>query len=462
MEKFDLVVVGGGPGGYVAAIRASQLGLKTAVVEKEHLGGICLNWGCIPTKALLKSGELLEKIQHASEFGINVEKISVDIEKIVKRSRDVSSKLVGGIHALLKKNKVTVFEGVAKIINPKLVSIECINKNFSLVTKNIIIATGARARTLDGFEVNDKNIWSYREALVPKSIPKSIIIIGSGAIGIEFASFYNSIGAKVTVLEVASRILPSEDEEISNLAKKNFTKKGITFYTGVDIKSQISENNELLVNFICSSEEVSLKTEVLLIAIGVVANTNNLGIENTAIKLDNGHIAINDFAQTAEPNIYAIGDVAQPPWLAHKASHEGVMAVEHIAGKNPCKMNKLNIPNCTYSSPQIASLGLTEEAAIHLGYKLKVGRFPFYANGKALILGDGEGLIKTIFNIENGELLGAHMIGSDVTEIIHSYVVAKSMEGTELDLMETIFAHPTLSEMLHESVLQAYGKAIHI
>ena len=462
MEKFDVIVIGGGPGGYVAAIRAAQLGLKTAVVEKEHLGGICLNWGCIPTKALLKSAELLEKIKHADEFGINVVKPNFDIEKIVARSRDVSTKLVGGIKGLLKKNKVTVFEGVAKIINPKLVSVASKDQNTSLEAKNIIIATGARARVLDGFEPNGKNIWTYREALVPKSVPKSMIIVGSGAIGIEFASFYNTLGVKVTVLEAASRILPVEDIEISNLAKKAFESKGIVFYTGVKLKKQIRDASELKLEFMSAEKESSLNTEVLLMAVGVVANTENIGLENTKVKLDNAHIVTNGFTQTAEANIYAIGDVASAPWLAHKASHEGVIAVEHIAGKNPHKINKLNIPGCTYSSPQIASVGLTEEAAIASGYQLKIGRFPFYANGKALILGDSDGLIKTIFDAKTGELLGAHMIGSDVTELIHSYVVAKSMEGTELDLMEAILAHPTLSEMLHESVLQAYGKAIHI
>jgi dihydrolipoamide dehydrogenase len=462
MEKFDVIVIGGGPGGYVAAIRAAQLGLKTAVVEKEHLGGICLNWGCIPTKALLKSAELLEKIKHADEFGINVVKPNFDIEKIVARSRDVSTKLVGGIKGLLKKNKVTVFEGVAKIINPKLVSVASKDQNTSLEAKNIIIATGARARVLDGFEPNGKNIWTYREALVPKSVPKSMIIVGSGAIGIEFASFYNTLGVKVTVLEAASRILPVEDIEISNLAKKAFESKGIVFYTGVKLKKQIRDASELKLEFMSAEKESSLNTEVLLMAVGVVANTENIGLENTKVKLDNAHIVTNGFTQTAEANIYAIGDVASAPWLAHKASHEGVISVEHIAGKNPHKINKLNIPGCTYSSPQIASVGLTEEAAIASGYQLKIGRFPFYANGKALILGDSDGLIKTIFDAKTGELLGAHMIGSDVTELIHSYVVAKSMEGTELDLMEAILAHPTLSEMLHESVLQAYGKAIHI
>lgn len=462
MEKFDVVVIGGGPGGYVAAIRASQLGLKTAVVEKEHLGGICLNWGCIPTKALLKSAELLQKIKHAEEFGISASKPSFDIKKIVERSRDVSAKLVGGIKGLLKKNKVTVFEGVGKIINPKLISVESSDQKISLEAKNIIIATGARARTLDGFKPDGKNIWTYREALVPKSVPKSMVIVGSGAIGIEFASFYNALGVEVTVLEAAQRILPVEDAEISTIAKKIFEAKGIKFYTGVKLEGQTSDKNKHKVIFMHDGIKVSLDTEILLMAVGIVANTENLGLENTKIKLERGHIVTNGFTETTEANIYAIGDVAGAPWLAHKASHEGVIAAEYIAGKKPHELNKLNIPGCTYSSPQIASVGMTEEAAISAGYQLKIGRFPFYANGKALILGDSDGLIKTIFDAKTGELLGAHMIGCDVTELIHSYVVAKSMEGTELDFMEAILPHPTLSEMLHESVLQAYGKPIHI
>jgi len=462
MEKFDVIVIGGGPGGYVAAIRAASLGLKVALVEKEHLGGICLNWGCIPTKSLLKSAELLEKINHADEFGINVAKASFDIEKIVARSRNISSKLVGGIKSLLKKNKVTIFEGVAKIINPKLVSVVINEQTTSLEAKNIIIATGARARVIKGFEPNGTNIWTYKEALTPKSVPKSMIIVGSGAIGIEFASFYNALGVKVTVLEAAPRILQAEDAEISNIAKKAFNGKGIVFHTGVKLNNHERKENEVLLNFTCNEKELSLNAEIVLMAVGVVANSENIGLENTKIKLNNSHIVTNGFAQTEETNIYAIGDVASAPWLAHKASHEGIIAAEHIAGKNPHQIHRLNMPGCTYSSPQIASVGLTEEASIAAGYKIKIGRFPFYANGKALILGDSDGLIKTIFDDKTGELLGAHMIGSDVTELIHGYVIAKSMESTELELMETIFPHPTLSEMLHESVLQAYNKAIHI
>jgi len=462
MEKFDIIVIGGGPGGYVAAIRASQNGLKTALVEKEHLGGICLNWGCIPTKALLKSGELLQKIKHAEEFGIKAANPSFDLEKIVGRSRDISGKLVGGIKALLKKNKVTVFEGTAFINNPKLITVEGKDGKTSLEVKNIIIATGARARILDGFKPDSKNIWTYREALVPKTTPKSMIIVGSGAIGIEFASFYNAIGVDVTVLEAAERILPVEDAEISGMAKKAFDTRGIKFYTGVKLEQQKTSNGKVTVTFEHQAKKITLDAEILLMAVGIVPNTENLGLENTKIKLDRGHIITSGPAQTAEPNIYAIGDVAGAPWLAHKASHEGIIAADHIAGKKPHLLNKSNIPGCTYSSPQIASVGMTEEAAKLAGRSVKIGRFPFYANGKALILGDIEGLIKTIFDAKTGELLGAHMIGSEVTELIQGYVIAKDMEGTELDLMNAIFPHPTLSEMMHESVLQAYNKQIHL
>ena len=459
MENFDVVVLGGGPGGYVAAIRAAQLGQKVAVVEREHLGGICLNWGCIPTKALLKSAELYQKMVHAEEYGITAGKVEFDIEKIVARSRDVSSKLVGGIAGLLKKNKVTVIEGEAKFENSKQLIID---GKTQIKAKNIIVATGARARTLEGFEANGKNIWTYKEALVPKSTPKSMVVIGSGAIGIEFACFYNALGVKVMVLEAADRILPVEDEEISKMARKSFESKGIKFKTGVKLLSQKSNSSKVSTTYEIDGKKEVIDSEILLMAVGIVGNTENIGLEKTKVKLDRGHIITNGFMQTSESGVYAIGDVAGAPWLAHKASHEGVIAAEAIAGKKPHKITKTNIPGCTYSSPQIASVGLTEKAAIAAGHKIKVGRFPFYANAKALIIGDGEGLVKTIFDAKTGEILGAHMIGSDVTELIQGYVVAKEMEGTEIDLMNTIFPHPTLSEMMHESVLQAFDKPIHI
>lgn len=459
MENFDVVVLGGGPGGYVAAIRAAQLGQKTAVVEREHLGGICLNWGCIPTKALLKSAELYQKMLHAEEYGIKAQNVEFNIEKIVERSRGVSSKLVGGIAGLLKKNKVTVIKGEAKFENSKQLIID---GKTQVKAKNIIIATGARARILDGFEPNGKNIWTYREALVPKSTPKSMVVVGSGAIGIEFACFYNVLGADVTVLEAADRILPVEDEEISKMARKSFESKGIKFKTGVKLVSQKASESGVSVHFEHTGKKEKVDSEILLMAVGIVGNTENIGLDKTKVKLDRGHIITNGVMQTSDSGVYAIGDVAGAPWLAHKASHEGIIAAENIAGKKPHKMTKTNIPGCTYSSPQIASVGLAEKAAIDAGHTIKVGRFPFYANAKALIVGDGEGLVKTIFDAKTGEMLGAHMIGSDVTELIQGYVVAKEMEGTEIDLMNTIFPHPTLSEMMYESVLQAFDKPIHI
>lgn len=459
MENFDVVVLGGGPGGYVAAIRAAQLGQKTAVIEREHLGGICLNWGCIPTKALLKSAELYQKMLHAEEYGIKAQNVEFNIEKIVERSRGVSSKLVGGIAGLLKKNKVTVIKGEAKFENSKQLIID---GKTQVKAKNIIIATGARARILDGFEPNEENIWTYKEALVPKSTPKSMIVVGSGAIGIEFACFYNALGADVTVLEAAERILPVEDEEISKIARKSFESKGIKFKTGVKLISQKASKSGVSTHFEHTGKKEKVDSEILLMAVGIVGNTENIGLDKTKVKLDRGHIITNGVMQTSDSGVYAIGDVAGAPWLAHKASHEGIIAAEAIAGKKPHKMTKTNIPGCTYSSPQIASVGLTEKAAIDAGHTIKVGRFPFYANAKALIVGDGEGLVKTIFDAKTGEMLGAHMIGSDVTELIQGYVVAKEMEGTEIDLMNTIFPHPTLSEMMHESVLQAFDKPIHI
>ena len=459
MENFDVVVIGGGPGGYVAAIRAAQLGQKTAVVEKEHLGGICLNWGCIPTKALLKSAELYQKFKHSEEFGIFVQGVEFDIEKIVARSRDVSQKLVSGITGLLKKNKVTVIEGVAKLEGFGQISV---NGQLAIKAKKIIVATGARAQVLGGFEPNGQNIWTYREALVPKTTPKSMVIVGSGAIGIEFACFYNALGVDVTVLESAERILSAEDSEISKMAQKFFELKGIKFKTGVKLESQKSSINGISLSFEHAGIKQTIDTEILLMAVGIVGNTENIGLEKTKLKLDRGHIVTNGLMQTADADIYAIGDVAAAPWLAHKASHEGIIAAESTVGKKVHQITNTNIPGCTYSNPQIASVGLTEEAAKAAGHQIKVGRFPFYANAKALILGDGDGLVKTIFDAKTGEILGAHMIGTDVTELIQGYVVAKEMEGTELDLINTIFPHPTLSEMMHESVLQAFGKQIHI
>ncbi|MFY9589365.1 dihydrolipoyl dehydrogenase [Rickettsia endosymbiont of Halotydeus destructor] len=462
MENYDLVVIGGGPGGYVAAIRTAQLKKKVALIEKEHLGGICLNWGCIPTKSLLKSAEIFEHIKHAEDYGIETSSPKVNIKKIVERSREISGKLANGVKLLLKKNKVTVIEGTATLSSDKVINIDSTLGKSSIKAKNIIIATGARPRILKGFEPNGQQIWTSKEAMIPHELPKSMVIVGSGAIGIEFASFYNSLGVDVTVIEAHSRILPVEDAEISLIARKSFEKKGIKFYTDAKLLKQTKIKDKLEIEIEVAGKLHKLSTEILLMAVGIVANTENLGLEKTKVKLENSHIVTNEFMQTDEAGIYAIGDVAGSPWLAHKASHEGIIAAEFIAGLKPHPINKQNIPGCTYSSPQIASVGLTEEGAKKAGYQLKVGRFPFMANGKALVSGDSEGMIKTIFDAKTGELLGAHLIGGEVTELIHGYVITKNLEGTELDLMNSIFPHPTLSEMTAESVLQAFERAIHI
>jgi dihydrolipoamide dehydrogenase len=461
MENYDVVVIGGGPGGYVAAIRSAQLGKKTALVEKQHLGGICLNWGCIPTKALLKSAELINHIKHAEDFGLKVEKYSFDISKIVERSRNISAQLTSGIKSLMKKNKVSVFEGAATLDTGKIVHISGATKQ-SIKASNIIIATGARPRVLPGFEPDGDKIWTSKEAMTPKEVPKSMIIVGSGAIGIEFASLYNTLGTDVTVIEAQERILPVEDEEISNLARKIFEKKGIKIHTSSKLLSASKAKDHITLDVEYDGKQHKLKAEKLLMAVGIVGNIESIGLEKTKVKIEKNHILTNKQMQTDEPGIFAIGDVTGAPWLAHKASHEGIIAAEVIAGKKAHHINSNNIPGCTYSSPQIASVGMTEASAKKAGIEIKVGRFPFMANGKALVLGEPEGLIKTIFDAKTGELLGAHMIGAEVTELIQGYVVAKNMESTELELMNTIFAHPTLSEMMHESVLSAYGQAIHI
>ena len=459
MEQYDVAVIGGGPGGYVAAIRAAQLKKKVVLIEKEHLGGVCLNWGCIPTKSLLKSAEVFEYIKHAKDYGIDSKGAEINIKKIVERSREISNKLAGGVKLLLKKNKVTVIDGVASLAGSKVISI---NDKPTVKADNIIIATGARSRVLKGFEPDGKQIWTSKEAMIPQHVPKSMIIVGSGAIGIEFASFYNSIGVDVTVIEAHNRILPAEDTEIAGIAHKNFEKKGIKIITNAKLIKQTKSKDKIEVELELSGKTQKLQAEILLMAVGITANTENLGLEKTKIKVENGYIATNELMQTAESGIYAIGDVAGVPCLAHKASHEGIIAAESIAGLKPHAINKHNISGCTYSSPQIASVGLTEEAAKTLGYELKIGRFPFIANGKALVSGDSDGLIKTIFDAKTGELLGAHMIGSEVTELIQGYMVSKNLEATELDLINTIFPHPTLSEMMHESVLAAYDRAIHV
>lgn len=461
MENYDVAIIGGGPGGYVAAIRAAQLNQKVVLIEKEHLGGVCLNWGCIPTKALLKSAELFQKIKYAKEYGIETSEPKFDLTQIVKRSRDISTQLTNGIKFLLKKNKVTVLEGIATL-DHKIVNIDSKGKKSSIKATNIIIATGGRSRTLEGFQADGKQIITSKEAMMPDKLPQSLIIVGSGAIGIEFASFYNALGTKVTVLEVQNSILPAEDAEISAMARKIFEQKGITIHTNTKLIKHTKHKNHLTVAVEINGILQNLESEILLIAVGIVGNTENLNLEKTKIKIEKEHIVTNQFMQTNEEGIYAIGDVTNPPWLAHKASHEGIIAAETIAGIKSHPIIKTNIAGCTYSFPQIASVGLTEENAIKAGYQIKVGRFPATANGKALVDGDSEGIIKTIFDSKTGELLGAHLIGEEVTELIQGYVIAKTLEGTELDLMQTIFPHPTLSEMMGESVLQAYNRAIHI
>ncbi len=460
--NYDVIVIGGGPGGYVAAIRAAQLGLHTAVIERENLGGICLNWGCIPTKALLRSAEVLHLAKHAADYGLVIQNPSFDLDKVVARSRKVAGQLNGGVKHLLKKNKVAVIEGSAKLIGKGQVAV---SKGEAPVgtfgAKHIIIATGARARTLPGLEDDGKLVWTYRKAMTPDSMPKSLLVIGSGAIGIEFASFYNALGAKVTVVEVMDRILPVEDEEISAMARKAFEKQGMRIITGAKAGNLRKAADSVTVAVEAGGKTEDITVDRVIVAVGISPNTEGLGLENTKVKTGRGHIQTNPMCETDEPGVYAIGDVTGAPWLAHKASHEGVIVAEHIAGKHPHALNVRNIPGCTYSHPQIASVGLTEKKAKEAGYEIKVGRFPFVGNGKAIALGEPEGLIKTIFDAKTGEMLGAHMIGAEVTELIQGYGIAKSSELTEAELMHTVFPHPTLSEMMHESVLDAYGRAIH-
>ena len=459
-QNFDIIVIGGGPGGYVAAIRAAQLKMNVALVEANHLGGICLNWGCIPTKALLRCSEVYHLAKHADAFGLKISGLDFDLQKIVERSRGVAKQLSGGIAHLLKKNKVTVFDGFAKLEGKGIVSVDGKEK-FS--AKHIIIATGAKARVLPGLEPDGKFVWTYKEALVPDTMPKKLLVIGSGAIGIEFASFFQTLGADVTVVEMMDRIVPVEDSEISGMLEKSLTKQGMKIIKNAKVSKLDKGVNEVTAHIEGKDGKVEkLNFDRVISAVGIVANTENMGLENTKVKLDRGHIVTDGYLKTDEPGVYAIGDVTGAPWLAHKASHEGIICIEKIAGlPDVHPMITTNIPGCTYCHPQVASVGLTEAAAKGQGYKIKVGRFPFQGNGKAIALGEPEGLVKTIFDEKTGELLGAHMIGAEVTEMIQGYVVGKTLETTEAELMHTIFPHPTLSEMMHESVLDAYGKVIH-
>jgi dihydrolipoamide dehydrogenase len=466
--NFDIVVVGGGPGGYVAAIRAAQLGMKTAVVEREHMGGICLNWGCIPTKALLRTSEVYGLIKHADSFGLSVKDVSYDARKIVERSRKVASQLSNGVKGLMRKNKVTVFDGTARLDGTeggqrKLAVAMNDKSKVALTAKNVILATGARARQLPGLETDGKLVWSYKEAMVPPEFPKSLLVVGSGAIGIEFASFFRTMGAEVTVCEVLDRILPVEDEEVSAFARRAFEKQGMKILTSATASIVGKGANNVTAAITSAGKTQEITVDRVISAVGIVGNVENIGLEGTKVRVEKTHIVIDQWGFTGEPNVYAIGDVAGPPWLAHKAMHEGVIAVEKIAGvKGVHPMATTNIPGCTYCLPQVASIGLTETAAKANGRQVKVGKFPFIGNGKAIALGEPEGFIKTVFDAKTGELLGAHMIGAEVTELIQGYSVAKTLETTEAELMATVFPHPTLSEMMHESVLAAYGRTLHI
>jgi dihydrolipoamide dehydrogenase len=463
-SSFDVIVVGGGPGGYVTAIRAAQLGLKTACVEREHLGGICLNWGCIPTKALLRSAEIGHLLKHADAYGFSASNVTFDLKKVVDRSRKIANQLSAGVKHLLKKNKVEVFDGHGRLNGAGKLKVEKDGKPVAdLTAKNIILATGARARALPGLEPDGKLVWTYKEAMVPPTMPKSLLVVGSGAIGIEFASFYRTLGAEVTVVEVLDRVLPVEDAEISAFAKKAFEKQGMKILTSAAVKALKKGADNVTATVEAGGKSQDITVDRVILAIGIVGNVENLGLEGTKVKVEKAHVVVDGYGATGEPGVYAIGDVAGPPWLAHKASHEGVICVEKIAGlKGVHAMDVRNIPGCTYCMPQVASVGLTEQAAKDKGYDVKVGKFPFIGNGKAIALGEPEGLVKTVFDAKTGELLGAHMIGAEVTELIQGYTIAKTMETTETELMHTVFPHPTLSEMMHEAVLAAYGRAVHI
>jgi dihydrolipoamide dehydrogenase len=461
-HSFDVVVIGAGPGGYVAAIRASQLGLKTAIVEREHMGGICLNWGCIPTKAMLRSSEVFHLMHRAQEFGLKATGVDYDLDAVVKRSRGVAKQLSSGIGHLMKKNKVTVFMGEATIAAPGKVQVKTDKGVEDLTGKNVILATGARARELPGLEADGKRVWAYKTALTPPHMPKKLLVIGSGAIGIEFASFYNTLGADTTVVEVMDRILPVEDAEISAFAKKSFEKQGMKILQKTMVKQLDRSADKVVAHIETNGKVEKHEFDTVISAVGIVGNVENLGLESLGVKIDRTHVVTDEYCRTGVDGLYAIGDIAGAPWLAHKASHEGVMVAELIAGKPAHPIKPESIAGCTYCHPQVASVGLTEAKAKEAGYDIKVGRFPFIGNGKAIALGEPEGMIKTIFDAKTGELLGAHMIGAEVTEMIQGYVVGQKLETTEQDLMETVFPHPTLSEMMHESVLDAYGRVIHM
>ncbi|MDO6480582.1 dihydrolipoyl dehydrogenase [Shimia thalassica] len=460
-SNFDMIVIGAGPGGYVAAIRGAQLGLKVAVVEREHLGGICLNWGCIPTKAMLRSSEVFHLMHRAKEFGLKADKIDYDLDAVVKRSRGVAKQLSGGVGHLLKKNKVTVVMGEASVPAKGKVSVTTDKGTQELSAPNIILATGARARELPGLEADGDLVWTYKHALTPPRMPKKLLVIGSGAIGIEFASFYNTLGSDTTVVEVMDRVLPVEDAEISAFAKKQFVKQGMTIKEKAMVKQLDRGKGKVTAHIEIGGKIEKHDFDTVISAVGIVGNVEGLGLEALGVKIDRTHVLTDAYCRTAVEGVFAIGDIAGAPWLAHKASHEGVMVAELIAGQSPHSVKPESIAGCTYCQPQVASVGYSEAKANELGYDVKVGRFPFVGNGKAIALGEPEGMVKTVFDAKTGELLGAHMIGAEVTELIQGYVVGRTLETTEAELMETVFPHPTLSEMMHESVLDAYGRALH-
>ena len=460
-QSFDMIVIGAGPGGYVAAIRGAQLGLKVACVEREHMGGICLNWGCIPTKALLRSSEIFHYMHRAKEYGLSAEKIGFDLDAVVKRSRGVAKQLNSGVTHLLKKNKVTSIMGDATITAKGKVSVKTEKGTEELTAKNIVVATGARARELPGLEADGDLVWTYKAALQPKRMPKKLLVIGSGAIGIEFASFYHTLGADTTVVEVMDRILPVEDEEISKFAKKQFEKQGMKIREKTMVKKLDRGQGKVTAHIEQNGKTTTEEFDTVISAVGIVGNVEGLGLEELGAKVEKTHVVTDKHCRTGIEGVYAIGDVAGAPWLAHKASHEGVMVAELIAGGHPHAVDPDSIAGCTYCHPQVASVGMTEAQAKEAGYKIKVGRFPFIGNGKAIALGESEGMVKTVFDEKTGALLGAHMVGAEVTELIQGYVVGRQLETTEEDLMNTVFPHPTLSEMMHESVLDAWGRAIH-
>ena len=460
-KSYDVIVIGAGPGGYVAAIRAAQLGLKTAIVEREHMGGICLNWGCIPTKALLRSAEVFHLMERAKDFGLSADKIGYDIDAVVKRSRGVAKQLSGGVAHLIKKNKVDAIMGAASLAGKGKVTVKTDKGTEELTAKNIVLATGARARELPGLEADGDLVWTYKHALQPPRMPKKLLVIGSGAIGIEFASFYNTLGADTTVVEVMDRVLPVEDAEISTFAKKQFVKQGMKIMEKAMVKKLDRAKGKVTAHIETGGKVETQDFDTVISAVGIVGNVEGLGLEEAGVKVDRTHVVTDEYCRTGVEGLWAIGDIAGAPWLAHKASHEGVMVAEMIAGGHPHPVKPESIAGCTYCHPQVASVGFTEAKAKELGYDVKVGRFPFIGNGKAIALGEPEGMVKTVFDAKTGELLGAHMVGAEVTELIQGYVVGRQLETTEEDLMHTVFPHPTLSEMMHESVLDAYGRAIH-